>query len=26
MAELPDLSALAQRSIVLLTGSPAHSD
>lgn len=26
MAELPDLSALAQRSIVMLTGSPAHSD
>jgi hypothetical protein len=26
MAELPDLSALAQRSIVLLTGPPAHSD
>jgi hypothetical protein len=26
MAELPDLSALAQRSIGLLTGSPAHSD
>lgn len=26
MAESPDLSALAQRSIVLLTGPPAHSD
>ena len=25
-AEWPDLSALAQRSIVLLTGSPPHSD
>jgi hypothetical protein len=26
MVELPDLSALAQRSIVLLKGSPPHCD
>jgi hypothetical protein len=26
MAESPDLGALAQRSILLLAGSPAHTD